>query len=1129
MRIKRVAMAAGFVFIVAFAAMAIAVHLLAPRAAALLAEAVRTSTGRELRFGDVGASLLPRPALDLKQVRLGNASWASQPWLAQADRIRIEVDLLALLSHTLHVRRVAVEDASVLLETDHDGNGNWVMASPPAGAQTSASVDAVELDEVTLHASTLSWRDGVSGSTRSARLEFFGLAASSATHRMRLRADVNVNGKKLTASGTAGDLSALIANAPAYPLDFEGRMGTASIDVHGTIERPRAAEGMNLALRAQAPDLAEVAPLLGVELMPTGPFRFAAQLTGTAAAPVLHAIDLELGASEQIHVTARGEMHTNVSAAGHFDLASSGLDLVVEGSQLGDLSGWINQPLPPWGRYRIAAHAEGSLAAPGLSTIDAAVGGDAMPKIAVAGLVADARAARGIDLKVTASAPAWWKARSMRDTRLPPFHASARVRDAGQGLRVDDLEIQVAQSSVNATLQVDRGGPRLRISGKAKSPLIDLAGDTSKSAVAADSGAKRKGAAPADYWKLADLELDLEVGRLVLPGGRELQAGKGTLALVDGHLQATALQAQFGGAAARLDGRIGDPQNLAGLDLKIALQGKELADLFKYFGKALAPLGRYDAHALLHDTHETPAASPADAQDGYAFDDLELVLGRTSAGGRIAFVPGPRPHVTAKLQGSLLDLSFLPAKEANPDGSNPLLAADIDAEVRFDRIVLPDRRVLGPVSGGVTVAAGALQLKQVHIGVDGASATVDGTIGDPVKLAGLALAMDLQVTSGAGIAALARQKGLEQFPGFTASGKLTDLPDGYALSGLKVGSAAITMTGDAKVTRGPERPRLEATLISPLLDFTASTQPDPRPATKSKAAAVGTRVIPDLALPLEQLRAIDADLDLRIDALKFNDAASLGPVLLRASLADGHLKADPIEISNAAGQTLRTSITADAKPAAWTLRLAGSGVELGEMLARLGQPQLVTGGSAELDVDLRGHGTSLRAIAGSLNGYAQVKVGPNRVNNVAVDVGNNIVMKLLSAANPFQKTDPDTNVTCIAARLPIKDGVFSSTRDLAVETSKYNLIVSGTVNLRTEHLDLAITPIVTDGLGLGDISTIVSLSGTFAAPSIGLTAAGAIKSAASIGTAIALPGLGNILLRKATSDPHPCATALARD
>jgi uncharacterized protein involved in outer membrane biogenesis len=663
-------------------------------------------------------------------------------------------------------------------------------------------------------------------------------------------------------------------------------------------------------------------------------------------------------------------------------------------------------------------------------------------------------------------------------------------------------------------------------------PVVDLArpefeGDDGRASAAAKSRPS------AGYWNLADADLELTFERLVLPSGRQLQAGSGRVVLVDGHLEASAVQATFAGAKLQVDGSISDPHNLAGLDLKVALQGKELADLFQWFGKPVAPVGRFHGSAELRDTAEAPATTPAGAsagpQRGYAFDNLDLAFGRSSLRGSVAFVPGePRPRLTLKLGGPLLDLSIASSSKQKSDGSNPLLVADVDADVQLERVVLPDRRELGPVNGSMKLIAGALEFKQFSIGLEGTNAIVSGTIADPLKPAGIALEVNLDAANGAGIATLTALRGLRQLRAFTASGKLTDVPDGYALTGMKLALTATTISGDVNLTRGAERFKLQATATSPLLDFSALPRAA-SPEGAAKPAASAARMIPEVVLPLDLLRAIDADLDLRVDAVKLGDAARIGPLLVRATIADGRLDAAPVELSNGSSQILHAAMTADAAQSAWTVRLTGSGIDLGEMLTRFGQPQLVNGGSTDLDVDVRGSGKTLAAVLGSLNGNVRMRIGPNRINNVAIDVSSGLIARMFSAANPFQKTDPDTEVKCIAVHVPVKDGVLKSEHNAAVETAKYNLIATGTVNLRTEDLDLAVTPVVTSGLGLTEIPTIVSLSGTFSAPSVGLTAGGAIKSAAAIGATIAVPGLSNLagsLFRKITADHDPCATAL---
>jgi uncharacterized protein involved in outer membrane biogenesis len=913
-------------------------------------------------------------------------------------------------------------------------------------------------------------------------------------------------------------------------VDLDCNIGEASIGVHGTIDGPRTLDALNLALRAKAPDVAELVALAGANLPSLGPFAGTASVTGSASAPLFKDIDIEAGSVDQMHLTARGELQGSVSAAGGYEWGSAGMDVVAEGKQLGDLAAWIDRPLPALGAYRISSRASGTVAAPALSAIDFAAGGDGMPKVSVSGSIGDVRAAGGIDLKIDARATKSWRPNATSATRLPPFHASLRLHESDQGYRLDDLELKIAESTVNASLHVAKVASRLHVTGKVKLPMMDLARPVPESDAKPVATTGTKSRPSSGFWNLADADLELTFERLVLPSGRQLQAGSGRIALVDGHLQASALQATFAGAKLQVDGSVADPHNLAGLDLKIALQGKELAEVFQWFGKPVAPLGRFHGSAELRDTAEAPTAPTVDAsagpQHGYAFDNLEFAFGRSSVRGRVAFVAGePRPRVTLKLGGPLLDLSIAQQKS---DGSNPLLAADVDADVQFERVVLPDRRELGQVKGSINLVAGALELKQFSISKDGTSATMDGTIAEPLKPAGIALAVNVEASNGEGIASFTALRGLQPLRAFNATGKVTDVPDGYAFTGVKLAFAATTITGDVSLARGAERFKLQAKASSPLFDFTAL----PRSATPegtAKPAASGARLIPDVILPLDLLRAMDADLDLRVDALKLSDAAQVGPLVVRATIADGRLKAEPVELSNGAVQVLHASITADAAQSAWNFRLTGSGIDLGEMLTRFGQPQLVTGGSTDVEVDVQGRGKTLPAVLGSLNGNVRMRIGPNRINNVAIDVQSGLIARIFSATNPFQKTDPDTEVKCIAVRVPVKDGTLKSEHNAAIETAKYNLIATGTVNLRTEGLDLAVAPVVTSGLGLTEIPTIVSLSGTFSAPTVGLTAGGAIRSAAAIGATVAVPGLSNIagsLFRKITADPNPCATAL---
>jgi len=1092
-----------------------AVHLLVPRLLApSLAESVKAATGRELSFGEVGVTLWPRPSLVLSQVRLGNASWGSQPWLAQVGRATAELDAWGLLSGQLRIRQVAVTDATVFLETDAAGTGNWVMGSPHATRP--AWPEALAIDQLTLKAIAFTYRDGKTGRVTSVRLDAARLAAASASSPIDVDARAAFDGKLIQVGGSIGPLAALLANAPV-PVNLEGKLGAASVSARGHVDKPLDLAGFSLALRAEAPELAELAALVGATMPLLGPLRGAAQLSGTAGAMVLTGIDVALG-------------------------------------------------------------------------------GHGAPQITLSGTVANLRAASGIDLRLAASATDWWRVGESTDgQRLPPFRASARVHGTRQGYRVDDLELRIADSTVNASLQVVPGGPRPRIVGKVSSPLIDLARRPPTSAAITAVGAASAAPArpkPTDHWQLADVDLDLQIARLVFPDGRELRSGSGRLALEKGQLKASALQASLGGARIRLDGSIADAAHLAGFDLGGRLHGDKMTQAFQCCGRAVPLVGPYEGQArlkgafdalrltaidaaagrpgqrlrvsgqiddLLHwqglalvitanigdsiaagrlfgvDLPRLPAlratARLSGPRGGYAFDDLDLVLGRTGLQGRVVFAPGePRPRVTADLAGTLLDLSELPSLQPKPGATSPMLAADVEARLRIERVVLPDRRSLGPLGGVARLEAGAVEFKQFSMAVDGASATVDGRIGDPLRLAGLDLVLSADVKRGAGLAAFTGLS-LQALPAFTASARLTDAPAGYVFAGLKMATTAATLAGDVAVTRGAKRFKVSAKLTAPSLDASVFLPPDAAAGT-AKAAEARSRVIADVPLPLDLLRAVDADVELHIDTVNVRNTVPVGPLLVRVVIADGLLKAEPMQIAGPPNQRLSASVTVDAAKAAWDLQAEGSALDLGTVLARFGHPGVVTGGSTQLALQLRGRGKTLPALLGSLDGEATVAIGPLRVHNFAIDFDRGILARALGLANPSHKTEPDTDIDCVGIRVPVKSGVISTERGIAAETAKYNVVLGGTLNLKTEAIDVAVTPVVKGGRGVvtSSIASVVRVGGTLSAPALAVDPVGVAKTAVGAGVAVlATPWwLADTLLKKIQTDPTPCATALGK-
>jgi hypothetical protein len=119
-------------------------------------------------------------------------------------------------------------------------------------------------------------------------------------------------------------------------------------------------------------------------------------------------------------------------------------------------------------------------------------------------------------------------------------------------------------------------------------------------------------------------------------------------------------------------------------------------------------------------------------------------------------------------------------------------------------------------------------------------------------------------------------------------------------------------------------------------------------------------------------------------------------------------------------------------------------------------------------------------------------------------------------------------------RVPVKNGLVSVDRTIAMETSRAAMSVSGSIDFRDEGLDLGIDLVGRRGpsLGAGSFSGLVRVRGTMAAPTVGADAAGIAGVAATVAGAVATGGLSLLaqgLISQFAADRSTCRTALELD
>jgi hypothetical protein len=140
--------------------------------------------------------------------------------------------------------------------------------------------------------------------------------------------------------------------------------------------------------------------------------------------------------------------------------------------------------------------------------------------------------------------------------------------------------------------------------------------------------------------------------------------------------------------------------------------------------------------------------------------------------------------------------------------------------------------------------------------------------------------------------------------------------------------------------------------------------------------------------------------------------------------------------------------------------------------------------------------------------------------------------------NPFDEKAEHTAINCFVKRIEIKDGL-ADVRALVFDTDPVSFIGNGTVNLKTEALDIALKPHAKKGAGIGGVGKgAVSvgellkpfkIGGTLARPTLAIDPAAAAAMAGKVAGGVATFGTAGIaaaLLSRSAGDQNPCEAAL---
>lgn len=414
---------------------------------------------------------------------------------------------------------------------------------------------------------------------------------------------------------------------------------------------------------------------------------------------------------------------------------------------------------------------------------------------------------------------------------------------------------------------------------------------------------------------------------------------------------------------------------------------------------------------------------------------------------------------------------------------------------------------------------------------DAVSVSARGNIADLQRLRDYAFDIDVNVTDAAPLRPWLGTSS-DWLPAAQFSGQLTRRRGEMILRPMRLHIGHTALSGEARIDIDRALPRVVATMHAPLIDLSQL----PAAKVSSLKATLLQRLDSPAPLRVDWLRRLNLDATLSADSVRLPKDKSLARSSVRSILHQGKLTLAPITVRlspRAAAIAGRVTLQPAANDANGVVRarvsLASGAIPLAELLALVSSPIAIEQAPTQIDIELNATGATPRALLRTLAGEVKIVIGRGRFPNGKVDFGANLLNRLLAITQPAERRRAE--LICATSSLPIRAGVITSDRNLALHTSNVTIVASGTVDLPDDFLQMYLYTRATEGIGLeaGKLTNMFMIEGAIEQPAVRLNPSGVVKGGLSIGAAVATGGVSLLfegLATKVAGDANPCATAL---
>ncbi|MGZ5009971.1 MAG: AsmA family protein [Methylobacter sp.] len=217
------------------------------------------------------------PQVSIHKLRIANLPESKNPNMVAIDEIDFQIKIWKLLKAELNLPKLNFINPKIVLENFSPTKKNWDF--PSGNKSPDKRSDFPVIDLLTIDEGKLTYRDhpkklAVKLDIDTAR----GSELESKKDMYKLSGQGILQDQPFSLQATGGSISTLRDTEKPYPLTFNLKMGSTSIDIEGTISDPAKLSGMNAQLNLQGNNLADLFYLTQIPLPPTPPYKLSGHL-----------------------------------------------------------------------------------------------------------------------------------------------------------------------------------------------------------------------------------------------------------------------------------------------------------------------------------------------------------------------------------------------------------------------------------------------------------------------------------------------------------------------------------------------------------------------------------------------------------------------------------------------------------------------------------------------------------------------------------------------------------------------------------------------------------------------------------------------------------------------------------